>query len=545
MCATGFASATRIGVTCFVALAEPAAHEYDAMTMDQVRSENECFNVAFCSAKVRSFAERKATLTSRLVLGALPRELPVSAREIENFGRNVRFTPATFYEPKSEAEVLEILDRHKGEAIRVMGRLHSWSDAVRTEGVLLDLKNLNRVEIEPSENARQAKVGAGCQIKHLLKELRVQGGYTLPSVGLITEQTIAGAIATGTHGSGKHSISHYVEAVRLASYDPETGKAVISEISFGDKLLAARCSLGNLGVIVSVKMEIRRQYNVEEHFRRYKNLADVLKQEKDYPLQQFYFLPWKWNFFAQHRRETDRPKSRLASVYRVYWFLLMDLGLHLLLLFAVRLLKSARFARFLYRRVIPCLVIRNWRVVDDSSSMLVMEHELFRHLEIELFVKAGQLEPALEFVQQVLTVAGEGRSIPEPLLEKLPDETSRNKLQDLSGCYSHHYPICVRRVLPDDTLISMAQGGDEPCYAISLITYEHPNRREGFFRVAEFLAESMAALFAARPHWGKYCPLEPEQLIPLYERFREYKKICNEFDPAGVFRNEWMEKLLT
>lgn len=469
----------------------------------------------------------------------------MTVREIENFGRNVRFTPAAFYQPESEEEVLEILDRHKGEPIRVMGRLHAWSDAVRTEGVLLDLKNLNRVEIEPSKNARQAKVGAGCQIKRLLSELRRQSGYTLPSVGLITEQTIAGAISTGTHGSGKHSISHYVQAIRIACYDGETGKAVIRELSSGDELLAARCSLGNLGVIVSVKMEIRKQYRVEEHFRRYENLADVLKQEKDYPLQQFYFLPWNWAYFAQHRRETDRPNTRLASVYRVYWFLLMDLGWHLLLLFAVRLLKSGRFARFLYRKVMPCLAIRNWRVVDDSSSMLVMEHELFRHLEMELFVKAGPLEPALEFVQEVLTVAGEGRSISEPLLKKLPDETSRNKLQDLSGCYNHHYPICVRRVLPDDTLISMAQGGDEPCYAISLITYEHPDRREGFFRVAEFLAESMAALFAARPHWGKYCPLEPEQLIPLYERFDDYKKICHEFDPAGVFRNEWTEKLLS
>ncbi|MEZ6134963.1 MAG: hypothetical protein R3C53_08650 [Pirellulaceae bacterium] len=64
-----------------------------------------------------------------------------------------------------------------------------------------------------------------------------------PQSDFLTEQTIAGAISTGTHGSGRHSLSHYVIGVRVARYDPQTGDAVIVDITDGDELRAARCSL--------------------------------------------------------------------------------------------------------------------------------------------------------------------------------------------------------------------------------------------------------------------------------------------------------------
>ena len=70
-------------------------------------------------------------------------------------------------------------------------------------------------------------VGAGCRIGRLLVELERQGGCTLSSLGLITRQTIAGAISTGTHGSGRNSMSHDDEGVRVARYDTATGAATL------------------------------------------------------------------------------------------------------------------------------------------------------------------------------------------------------------------------------------------------------------------------------------------------------------------------------
>ncbi len=160
--------------------------------------------------------------------------------------------------------------------------------------------------------------------KHLVKKLDASRQWTLPSLGFITEQTVAGAISTGTHGSGKHSLSHYVRSVRIAHYEASSGRAVITEVDTGDALRGARCSLGTLGVIVSVRLEVREKYRVEEQFCHYANINEVRVAEAEYPLQQFYLVPWKWTFFAQQRRETTRKHSRLAWLYHQYRFWVFD-----------------------------------------------------------------------------------------------------------------------------------------------------------------------------------------------------------------------------
>lgn len=190
------------------------------------------------------------------------------AAVITNFGANLRFRPSTIFVPRREADLLKILGDNRGKRIRAVGRLHSWSGAAVCEEILVDLRHLNFVRVQANDGPPTVDVGAGCQIKRLLAELQRQGGFTLPSLGLITEQSLAGAISTATHGSGRHSLSHYVQSVRLAGYDPVTGEPVMRVIDQGAELQAARCSLGSLGIIAAVRMPIRRQYNVEEHFQR-------------------------------------------------------------------------------------------------------------------------------------------------------------------------------------------------------------------------------------------------------------------------------------
>jgi hypothetical protein len=388
----------------------------------------------------------------------------------KNFGHNQVLQPSAAYTPADEQEILEILDRHRGQRIRAVGRLHSWSEAVVSDSVLLDLRKLNTVQFQPDGDDLVAMVGAGCQIKRLLEKLDRQAA-TLPSLGLIAEQTIAGAISTGTHGSGRHSMSHYVVAVRLARYDASSGKAMIEEISAGEQLQAARCSLGSLGIILSVKIRCRAQYNVQEHFSEYRQLSDVLAAEASFPLQQFFLIPWRWSYFSQQRCEDDGPRSRLAWLYRIYWLLVMDLGMHLLILFLARLVQSRGLIRFTFRRLIPRFVIRNWKVTDRSSSMLVMKHEAFRHIEIELFVRRDLLADALGYTQEVIKFAGGRESTLSADNERRIEEFGMSEsLAGLHDQYCHHYPVCVRRVLPDDTLISMASGEGEDWYALSFIS---------------------------------------------------------------------------
>src|SRR5579872_1078179 len=216
-------------------------------------------------------------------------------REVVNFGGNVRFTPDRYYKPQTEDEVLEILDRHAGEQIRVVGSRHAWSEAIVSPDVVVDVRHFNRVDITQTPSGETwATVGGGCRISRLLAELHARSNATLPAMGLITEQTIAGAISTGTHGSGKHSMSHYMAEIRTAAYDPDTGRARIYIWNEGDSLRAARCALGCLGVVLSVRFQCVPKYLVAERLERCAGIEQVLEGEESHPLQQFFLVPHFW-----------------------------------------------------------------------------------------------------------------------------------------------------------------------------------------------------------------------------------------------------------
>ncbi|HIL20537.1 MAG TPA: FAD-binding protein [Candidatus Thioglobus sp.] len=466
-----------------------------------------------------------------------------SAELIQNFGRNLNFKPKYFYSPNNEFELLDILQRHKDGKIRVVGSLHSWSNLVKTDEVLIDMCHFNHVEVFKRNGETRVKVGAGCQIKHLLKALNKQG-LTIPSLGLITEQTIAGATATGTHGSGKHSLSHYIESLRVACFKGDENVAQVADVNDGVELQAARCSLGCLGVIAEITLPCIPQYFVQEKATFCQTIEEVLVLEKQAPLQQFFLMPHSWLFLAQERVVSNECRRHgLAGVYRVYWFLVIDLGMHLTLKLFASILKSKKLIHFFFRRVAPSLISPRWVVIDRSDHALVMEHELFRHLEIELFVTRPKVSEAASFVADILKFADNANhKLSISTHEKLQKTELLDSLESIRGKFTHHYPVCFRRILPDDTLISMASGGSEDWYAISFITYVEP--RDDFYALATFLANSMFELFGARIHWGKWFPQTGEQVNQLYPEISEFRNVCHQFDPKDVFRNAFIREKL-
>jgi FAD/FMN-containing dehydrogenase len=466
-------------------------------------------------------------------------------RPIVNFGGNVRFTPRYAYAPATEAEVLAILDRHARSKVRVGGALHSWNPAIVSDDAFVDLRHFDQVEVQHGKDgAVWATVGGGCRIKHLLRKLHGLTRATVPSLGLITEQTIAGAVSTATHGSGRHSLSHYIDELRVAAYDPDTGKARIHVWNDGAELRAARCALGCMGVILSVRFRCVPRFDVAETMVPCATIDDVLAAESEFPLQQFYLVPHRWSYFAQRRRVSPLRDGHgwLAPPYRTYWWFGIDIGLHLMVKLVAAWLKSPTLTRFFYRHVLPRLILTNATVVDRSERMLVMEHELFRHLEMELFVPARHVRDAAAFVRAVLQVFdGASASLPDEIAAALDSIGMREELLAKWGTFTHHYPVTFRRVLPDDALLSMSSG-DEPCYAISFITYAEP--RADFLAMASFLARGTSRLFAARLHWGKWFPLGAAEVERAYPRLPEFRALCRRFDPNGVFRNEFTGRVL-
>ncbi len=464
--------------------------------------------------------------------------------QVTNFGKNVSFETKHYYAPESEDEVLELLERHRGRKIRVIGRLHSWSEVTVGEHVVLDLQKMNDVRVEQRSGEPWAIIAGGAQIKHIVRELEIKHGLTLPSLGLITEQSIAGAAATGTHGSGKHSLSHYIDELRIAHYDPENGEPVIRCIQTGDELRAARCSLGCMGVVLSVAIRCRPQYFLEQHFRLADGLDEALDAEEEYPQQQFFLLPYRWDYLIQHRRETTNNVNWLTWLHRVYWFVTVDITLHVVLIALRRWLRSDSLIRFFFNHVIALTVIRGWRVVDRSQNLLTMEHELFRHIEVEIFVIRQRLPAALNYVTQLLQyLDGDRKAIETATWDELAIRGLDASVREC-GTYTHHYPICIRKVLADDTLISMACGNGEAYYAISFISYDRPSERASFFAFADLLVRTTTELFEARPHWGKYCPIDAATAERLYPTLDEFRSHCDRLDPTKSFRNAWTESVL-
>lgn len=464
---------------------------------------------------------------------------------ISNFGRNVLIEPDKVFQPESADEVLAILRQHPGTKVRVMASLHAWSEGAKTSGIAINLRHLDTVTI--NADAQTVTVGAGCKVKRLLNEL-AKHGLTLPSIGLIDEQTIAGATATATHGSGKNSLSHYIQSVQIAHIDSQSGEPTLTEVDTGPLLQAARCSLGLLGIIVSIRLRCRPGYRIQEHAAAYDSLESVVSKEADYPQQQFYLIPWSWTIFAHHRVETNTNRSLTATLYRWYCLLAVDIGLHLMILALGRILRLAWPVRFFFKRIVPLTIIRNCKVVDDAHAMLVMEHELFRHIEIEVFVQRNQLASATEFLIDTLSWLG-GQPMPNKINTdcKLHACGRTEQFEAMRGRYVHHYPICFRRVQSDDVLISMAAPSEqshEDWYAISLISYHRPNDRKGFFQLADFIAPAFAELFGGRTHWGKYNPLDKPTNEKLYPRLDEFRSAMATFDPTGVFRNDWLDRVV-
>lgn len=468
-----------------------------------------------------------------------------------NFGGNVRIEPALVTVPATRNDVLALFEQHRGRRLRAIGSLHSWSEAARPDDIAVDLRHFDQVTLitDAPDGQLYVEAGAGCPVDRVLDYLQQRGRYTLPVCGIVGKQTIAGAISTATHGSGRASMSHYVAAVTAAIYDAATGAAQIREWRDGDALRAARCGLGCTGVLLSVRMRVDVDHDIEEVGQWFDDLDRLLAAAREYPRHQFYLMPWSWKWYAQLRREvpghTARVTERLvARALRIFRLLMIDVGINGAIRALAATPRGRRLIPWVFRRVMPILAPSGVRVVDRSRHLLMMRHDMFRHVECELFVPAPHMAHAAALVEWVLRwCGGDEPRLPDALAGDDVGLRVEDDIEPLRGRYLHHYPITCRRVLADDTMISMSSGdAGVEWYAISLITYE---RDLGpFLRTMRWLASTMARAYGARPHWGKVCPLSTEELAALYPELPRFRAHCASLDPSHRFVNEFARMAL-
>jgi len=181
-----------------------------------------------------------------------------------NWSGKVTARPAAIHFVKSEidAVALAAATARAGSTIRSVGTAHSHYPLVPTDGTIVDVSGLSGV-ISIDADAKRARVRAGTAI-HALGLPLLDAGLGLLNQGDIDRQTIAGATATGTHGTGVtlQNFSATVTGLSIATADGDLVRA--SEDDKREVWTAARHHLGAFGIVTDLELQLRDAYRVRE-----------------------------------------------------------------------------------------------------------------------------------------------------------------------------------------------------------------------------------------------------------------------------------------
>jgi len=232
-----------------------------------------------------------------------------------NFSGLVVARPARVARPASEAEIVSLL-RESDEAVRVVGTGHSCTPLCATDGVLVNLDRLTGV-LSSDARACTARIHAGSKIHDLGEPLR-RAGLATRNQGDIDVQALAGAISTGTHGTGRTlaNMSSSVRALRIVLASGETLECSAS--ANREIFEVARVSLGALGIISLVELELLPAYNL--HQREWREEASVLDRwdalaDENRHLECFWVPPGD-RFFMKSLNPTQAAPDPLPQMPR-------------------------------------------------------------------------------------------------------------------------------------------------------------------------------------------------------------------------------------
>lgn len=427
-------------------------------------------------------------------------------RPFVNWARNQRSRPRQRHLPASEVEIVDLVRaiRERGERLRVVGAGHSWSAAAVTDQHLVSLDRHARV-VRVERESKRVTVDAGIRL-HALSAALDREGLALTNLGSISEQSVAGAIATGTHGTG---LTHGVLATQVVALRLVTGAGDVRVVTpaDGDLLDAARVSLGCLGVVSEVTLQCRDAFDLEERAWSLP-FDDACRALPELGREHEHFKAWwlphtgRVQLFAY--TPTTAPRHGVGRFSR-----LMDGAVNRVaftgILGAGRALPAAIPT---LSRLVGKTYFRERRRVDRSDRLFNVAMPP-RHLEMEYGLP-------LEATTEVWRAT-------RRLMEQ--QRLRVNFVQE------------ARFVAPDQCHLSPAYGR-ESC---QLGAYMAPSADlERYFRGFEAIA--LAA--AGRPHWGKLFYARAAELAARYPLWERFQALRRELDPDGVFDSDFTQEVL-
>lgn len=430
-----------------------------------------------------------------------------TSRSWRNWSGLATANPAQVLAPADSAEVADavVAARSNGLHVKMVGSGHSFTDIASTDGLMLVPDRLVGIS-SLDRDAMTVTVLAGTSL-WMLNDRLDDLGLALHNMGDIDRQTVAGAISTGTHGTGGTyaSLSDQVVGLQIVTADGSLHRASAEENA--DLFQAARVGLGAVGIITTVTFMVEPSFNL-----------DAVEQ------------PMRWD------EATRRYDELVADNHHVdlYWFPHTD------------------------RMLTKC----NNRTVDEarplSRARRFVEDELLSNTVFGWVNRVGNaLPPAIPRLNRVSARALSARTYSDAsrrvftsprrvvfreMEYALPREIGMQALNEVralidASSWRISFPVEVRCAPADDIWLSTGHGRDSVYLAF------HVNAQTD--HAAYFLGvEKILTAYDGRPHWGKLHTRAAADLAPAYPQWEDFRLVRDRVDPDRLFTNRYLDRVL-
>lgn len=410
-----------------------------------------------------------------------------------NWAGNVDYGTARLHRPESVEQLQEVVAA--GRRLRVLGSRHSFSDVVSTDGALVSLDALP-LEVEVDAGSRTAVVSGAVRYAELTGRLHA-AGFALPNLGSLPHISVAGASATGTHGSGDGNrvLAAAVRAVEFVGPDGVLHTVRREEPDFP----AAVVSLGALGPVVRATLDLEPTYDVRQDVHDDvavgpAELLDALASAYSVSLFSDLRSDGMRMAWRKHRVASDggieEPDAQWAGG---------------------RLATSPRHP-------VPGQPTEGTTAQGEVGPW----HERLPHFRWEVAPSSRGEELQSEFL--------------------LAREDAPAAWAAVLGVRERLVPVVqiseVRSIKADDAWLSPASGRD----SVAIHFTWHPDVHAVHAALA--VVEPLLAPFGARPHWGKVSLSPPDRLPELYPHLGDWAEVVRRRDADGVFRNAFVDRVL-
>lgn len=418
---------------------------------------------------------------------------------------NITHKVNTFYSPKNEDELVQAVK--ESHSVRITGNRQSSADIIAGTDDLISLEHYNsKVSIDSSRY--EITVQAGMVLADLL-DLVDQQQWTIPALPDINTITVGGALATGTHGTGREALilSGYMVKCRVVLASGE----IAEYDETNPELEAIRVSLGVLGIFSTVTFRCEPRWNLqleERPMRDEKWLSTYREMLKNNKFLRILWLPHTDFGYVITGNEADTPLEKA----RIPWYV------------KYRRALSAK----LYKRT-----VNNPRFTVFANK--VIQKLFFNHRQTNF----GSLYDATVTKSRGSTLELAEWTVALDRFDNLFSDL-KMALNSLDNEAYAHIPMDIRFICADKSWLSYAYERD--CVTIGCVSRvaEHADSYEAFNVI-----EDVFRKHEARPHWAKRHKMAGYELEEIYPKWESFIELREKLDPTGKFLNEYLKKVFT